>query len=103
MAAAERAKDDADNELSDRQTDLAVARLRRDEMRQRLEEAERNLSAADKAYGEAKQASREAAEMVKEAKARLKQIQAHEIAQPMAAFASARLSAPSTRRVFVAR
>ena len=30
-------KTDADRELSDRQTDLAVARLRRDEMRQRLE------------------------------------------------------------------
>ena len=73
LAAAERAKDDADNELSERQTDLAVARLRHDEMRQRLQEAERNLAAADKAYDEAKQASREAAELVKEAKAQLKQ------------------------------
>ena len=43
LAAAERAKDDADSQLSDRQTDLAVARLRRDEMRQRLAEAERDL------------------------------------------------------------
>ena len=73
LAAAELAKEGADNELSDRQTDLAVARLRHDEMRQRLEQAERNLHAADKAYGEAKQASRDAAELVKEAKARLKQ------------------------------
>ena len=73
LAAAERAKDDSDNELSDRQTDLAVARLRHDEMRQRLQEAERNLSAADRAYDKAKQASREAAELVKEAKAQLKQ------------------------------
>lgn len=74
LAAAERAKDDADNELSDRQTDLAVARLRRDEMRQRLEEAERSLGAADEAYADAKKASREAAEMVRTAKARLKQL-----------------------------
>ena len=73
LAAAEQTKDDADNELSDRQTDLALARLRHDEMRQRLAEAERNLGAADKAYGEAKQASRDAAEALKEAKARLKQ------------------------------
>jgi hypothetical protein len=73
LAAAERAKDDADNELSDRQTDLAVARLRRDEMRQRLEEAERSLGAADEAYGDAKKASREAAELVRTAKARFKQ------------------------------
>jgi hypothetical protein len=73
LAAAERAKDDADAELSERQSDLAVARLRHDEMRRRLEEAERNLSAADKAYDEAKQASRRAAEVVKRAKARIKQ------------------------------
>ena len=73
LAAAERVKDDADNELAERQTDLAVARLRHDEMGQRLKEAERNLSAADKAYGDAKQASREAAGAVKEAKAKLKQ------------------------------
>ena len=54
LAAAERAKDDADSELSERQSDLAVARLRNDEMRQRLK------------------ASRAAAESVKEAKAQLK-------------------------------
>jgi hypothetical protein len=73
LAAAEQAKDDADDALSDRQTDLAVSRLRRDEMRQRLEEAERNLSAAEAAYATAKQASRDAADSVKQAKARLKQ------------------------------
>ena len=73
LAAAERAKADADSQLSDSQTDLAVARLRRDEMRQRLDEAERNLTAADEAYDEAKRASRDAAELVKQAKARLKQ------------------------------
>jgi hypothetical protein len=74
LAAAERAKDDADSEMSDRQTDLAVARLRRDEMRQRLDEAERNLAAADDAYDAAKQANRDAAEAVKKAKARLRQL-----------------------------
>jgi hypothetical protein len=73
LAAAEHAKDGADAELSERQSDLAVARLRHDEMRRRLEDAERALSAADKAYGEAKQAVREAAEQVKQAKARSKQ------------------------------
>ena len=73
LAAAERVKDDADNELAERQTDLAVARLRHDEMGQRLKEAERNLSAADKAYGDAKQASRDAAGAVKAARAKLKQ------------------------------
>jgi hypothetical protein len=72
LAAAERAKDDADSQMSDRQTDLAVARLRRDEMRHRLDEAERNLAAADEAYGEAKRAGREAADLVKEAKAQLR-------------------------------
>ena len=73
LAAAEKAKGDADDELSSRQTDLAVARLRRDEMRQRLDEAERNLAATDEAYGQAKQGSRDAADLVKEAKARLAQ------------------------------
>ena len=74
LSAAERAKEAADSEMSDRQTDLAVARLRRDEMRQRLDEAEHNLAAADDAYDEAKRASREALEVVKKAKARLKQL-----------------------------
>ena len=71
LAAAEKAKGDADDESSSRQTDLAVARLRRDEMRQRLDEAQRNLAATEDAYGQAKQESREAADRVKEAKARL--------------------------------
>ena len=71
LAAAERAKVDADIALSDRQSDLAVARLRRDEMRQRLSDAEGALAAAEGAYADAKQASRDAAETVREAKARL--------------------------------
>lgn len=73
LAAAERAKVNVDTELSHRQTDLAVARLRRDEMRQRLEEAERSLEAAEKGFSEAKQASRDAAALVQTAKSRLKQ------------------------------
>jgi hypothetical protein len=71
LAAAERAKDDADSALSDRQSDLAVARLRRDEMRKRLSDAEHALSAAEGAYADAKQASRDATERVRDAKARL--------------------------------
>ena len=74
LAAAERVKADADTELAERQTDLAVARLRHDEMGQRLTEAEQSLRAADKAFGEARQASRAAADAVKAAKAKLKQI-----------------------------
>ena len=75
LVTAERAKADADDELTDRQTDLAVARMRRDEMRRRLDDAERGLSAAEDAYSGAKQAGRDAAERVKEARARLKQLQ----------------------------
>lgn len=71
LAEADRAKDDADHELSDRQTDLAVARLRVNEMRQRLEEAERNLDAAEEAYSQAKQDSRDAAAAVDKARSRL--------------------------------
>lgn len=74
VASAERAKAKADSELSDRQTDLAVARLRRDEMRKRLEDAERGLTAADEAYEKAKRESREAAELVRSAKAALRRI-----------------------------
>lgn len=73
LAAAEKSKDDTDDEMKSRQTDLAVARLRREEMRQRLDDAERKLDAAEDAYGQAKQASRDAADRVKEAKARLAQ------------------------------
>lgn len=72
LAAAEKAKDVADDASSVRQADLAVARLRHDEMRQRLEEAERNLSAAEEAYAKTKQAGKDAAAAVKEAKARLR-------------------------------
>jgi hypothetical protein len=72
LAAAEEAKAEADDALSELQTDLAVARLRRDDARKRLQDAERGLTAAEDAYDKAKQASRDAAAVVKEAKARLK-------------------------------
>jgi hypothetical protein len=72
LAAAEQAKAEADDELSERQTDLAVARRRHDDSRKRLQEAERTLHAAEAAYEKAKQASRDAGVLVKQAKARLK-------------------------------
>jgi chromosome segregation ATPase len=72
LAAAEQAKAEADDALSELQTDLAVARLRRDDARKRLQDAERALAAAEDAYDQAKQASRDAAAVVKEAKARLR-------------------------------
>ncbi|MFI5506343.1 hypothetical protein ACIA48_02665 [Mycobacterium sp. NPDC051804] len=72
LAAAERAKAEADDALDELQSDLATARLRRDDVRRRLEDAESALTAAQDAYEQAKQASRDAAAIVKEAKARLK-------------------------------
>jgi hypothetical protein len=72
LAAAERAKADADAALTELQSDLATARLRRDDARRRLKDAEHALTAAEDAYDSAKKASREAAAVVKAAKARLK-------------------------------
>ena len=71
VAAAERAKADADDALKELQSDLATARLRRDDARRRLKDAESALVAAEEAYEQAKQASRDAAAVVKEAKAHL--------------------------------
>jgi hypothetical protein len=72
LAAAERAKADADAALTELQSDLAGARLRRDDARRRLKDAEDALTAAEDAYAKGKQASRDAAAVVKEAKAALK-------------------------------
>jgi len=72
LAAAERAKADADAALTELQSDLATARLRRDDARRRLRDAENALIAAQDAYDKAKQAGREAAAMVKQAKAQLR-------------------------------
>jgi hypothetical protein len=68
LAAAERAKSEADEALDELQSDLATARLRRDDARRRLEDAESALTAAEDSYDQAKQASREAAAVVKEAR-----------------------------------
>lgn len=69
LAAAERAKADADAALTELQSDLATARLRRDDARRRLQDAEDALTAADEAYEQAKRVSREAAAVVTEAQA----------------------------------
>lgn len=72
LAAAERTKAEADDALSELQSDLAAARLRHQDAQRRLQEAERGLAAAEDAYDKAKQASRDAAAAVKEAKTRLR-------------------------------
>ncbi|MDT5284397.1 MAG: hypothetical protein QOJ20_5592 [Mycobacterium sp.] len=72
LAAAERAKAEADAALTELQSDLATARMRRDDARRRLQDAEGALTAAEDAYDKGKQASRDAAAVVKEAKAALK-------------------------------
>lgn len=69
LAAAERAKAEADDTLNELQSDLATARLRRDDAHRRLTDAESALAAAEDAYEQGKQASRDAAVVVKEAKA----------------------------------
>lgn len=74
LAAAERARAEADDALSELQSDLAAARLRHQDARRRLQEAERGLAAAEDSYDKAKQASREAAAGVKDAKARLQRV-----------------------------
>ncbi len=72
VAAAERAKAEADAALTELQSDLATARMRRDDARRRLRDAEDALTAAEDAYDKGKQASRDAAAVVKEAKAALR-------------------------------
>ena len=72
LAAAEHAKAEADAALTELQSDVATARLRRDDARRRLKDAEDALAAAEDAYDKGKQASRDAGAVVKEAKAALK-------------------------------
>jgi hypothetical protein len=72
VAAAERAKAEADAALTELQSDLATARMRRDDARRRLQDAEHALTAAEDAYDKGKQAGRDAAAVVKEAKAALR-------------------------------
>jgi hypothetical protein len=73
LAAAEQARAKADDAVSDRQTELAAARLRHDQALEKLREAEHDLKIAEDTYDKAKRARRDAAELVREAKARLKQ------------------------------
>ncbi len=68
LAAAERAKADADAALAELQSDLAAARLRHQDARRRLADAEQALAAAQDAYAAGKQAGRDAADAVKAAK-----------------------------------
>jgi hypothetical protein len=72
VAAAERAKAEADGVLSERQGERAAARLRRAEALASLREAEREFDSAEDHYDKAKRARRAAEELVKEAKAQLK-------------------------------
>jgi hypothetical protein len=72
VAAAERAKAEADAALTELQSDLATARMRRDDARRRLQDAEDALTAAEDAYDKGKQAGRDAAAVVKQAKAALR-------------------------------
>ncbi|KUI28691.1 hypothetical protein AU196_13160 [Mycobacterium sp. IS-1742] len=73
LAAAERAKADADDTMADRQSDLATARLRVEDAKERLARAEEGLAAADAAYQDAKRASREAGDVVKAARAAVRE------------------------------
>lgn len=68
VAAAERAKADADAALTELQSDLATARLKHQDAQRRLAAAEQALRAAEDAYAAGKQASRDAADAVKAAK-----------------------------------
>src|SRR5258705_8020629 len=72
LAAAEREKADVDAALAELQSDLATARLRRDDARRRLRDAESALTATQDAYDKGKQAGRDAAAVVKQAKAQLR-------------------------------
>jgi hypothetical protein len=74
LAAAERAKAEADDALTELQSDLATARLRHQDASRRLAEAQKGLTAAEDAYDAAKQVSRDAASVVKDAKAKLRAI-----------------------------
>lgn len=68
LAAAERAKSDADAALTELQSDLATARLRHQDAQRRLAAAQEALAAAEDSYAAGKQASRDAADAVKAAK-----------------------------------
>jgi hypothetical protein len=70
VAAAERAKADADRALVELQSDLSTARLKHQDAQRRLADAEQALAAADDAYTAGKKAAKEAAEALKAARTR---------------------------------
>jgi hypothetical protein len=72
LAAAERAKAEADDALSRRQAELDAARHRRDQALADVRAAEREFNKAEANYDTARRAGRAAADSVKEAKAQLK-------------------------------
>ncbi|OBA78387.1 hypothetical protein A9W99_24355 [Mycobacterium sp. 1164966.3] len=72
VAAAERAKAQADDELSEREAECTAAQRRRDDALASLRKAERELKSAEQRYDKARQNSRAAAESLKEAKAQLR-------------------------------
>lgn len=74
LAAAERAKAEADRVLSDRRAQRDAARQRRDEAAASLRAAERELKRADDRYEKAMQENGAAAESVNAAKAQLKRV-----------------------------
>ena len=72
LAAAEKAKSEADDALSERRAELADARARRDQARLDLRTAERDLAIAEQDYDNAQQVSRQAADLVRAAKTQLR-------------------------------
>lgn len=71
LVAAERSHAAANRELSERQAELATARLRRDDARERFAAAETALDTAKRGYDEARRVNGDAAESVRRAKAAL--------------------------------
>ena len=70
VAAAERAKAEADDDLSRRQAELDAARLRRDEALATLKTREREFTKAEEQYDKAREAAQAAAQSLQEAKGR---------------------------------
>jgi hypothetical protein len=70
LAAAQRAKADAEEAVAERHAELDAARRRHDDARRAVSEAERELHAAEDAYDQARLDSRGAAEQVRQAQAK---------------------------------
>jgi predicted nucleic acid-binding Zn-ribbon protein len=72
LAAAEQAKSEADEALSERRDELVAARARQEEARQSLRAADEELGIAEQGYDKAQQTGRDAADLVRETKAQLR-------------------------------